>query len=456
MNTSLLNEIVNAVLYEGYILYPYRGSSTKNRRERFTFGRVYPEAYSLAEKGAEPSLMQTECLLRKTGDSPRLNVRVRFLQPLAREVGAFAIPLETWRDGLTPEFHIVPELRVGKEVFTSWHEAVEREVSAPALTLDSNSPSGLKLPFRFFGFRDLEPVRDSEKRAVGLILRRQETVEGNLEINAQPLEGGLFKITVGIQNTSTCPRFRWNEREAVTMFMFASTHTILSVENGEFISLMDPPADLKAAVRDCRNLHTWPVLVGDEQRRDCDAMLSSPIILYDYPKIAPESAGSLFDGTEIDEILTLRIQTMTDDEKREARGVDELARRLLERTESLSEDDLLRLHGAMRRPDLATPVEFDDFFGASTPLEGATVDGVYLRAGDRVRIRPKARADVLDLALGGQTAVIEAVEQDMEKRVHFALVLENDPGRDLGLLRQPGHRFFYGVDEVEPLPEGVA
>jgi hydrogenase maturation protease len=77
-------------------------------------------------------------------------------------------------------------------------------------------------------------------------------------------------------------------------------------------------------------------------------MLSSPIILYDYPQIAPESAGDLFDGTEIDEILTLRIMTLTDAEKREMRGVDERARRILERTETLPAEQLMKLHGAMR------------------------------------------------------------------------------------------------------------
>jgi hypothetical protein len=105
----------------------------------------------------------------------------------------------------------------------------------------------------------------------------------------------------------------------------------------------------------------------------------------------------------------------------------------------------------MRQPEPLTQVEFDDFFGANTRLTGVSHRGVYLQAGDRVRLRPKARADVLDLALNGQVAMIEAVEQDLEKRIHLAVVLENDPGKDLGMLRQPGHRFFYGVEEVEPL-----
>ncbi len=135
------------------------------------------------------------------------------------------------------------------------------------------------------------------------------------------------------------------------------------------------------------------------------------------------------------------------------RDAEEQVRQLLERTERLSPASRLRMHGTLREPQTPGPVEFDDFFGASTRLEGVTVGGVYLRAGDRVRICPKARADIMDMALSGQIAVIEAVEQDLEKRVHLALVLEKDPGKDLGLMRQPGHRFFYGIDEVEPLQE---
>jgi hydrogenase maturation protease len=89
------------------------------------------------------------------------------------------------------------------------------------------------------------------------------------------------------------------------------------------------------------------VLVGEEG--DHELMLSSPIILYDYPQIAQESAGDLFDGTEIDEILTLRIMSLTDEEKREMRGADVLARQLLERTESLSPEQMMSLHGVMKK-----------------------------------------------------------------------------------------------------------
>jgi len=197
----------------------------------------------------------------------------------------------------------------------------------------------------------------------------------------------------------------------------------------------------------CKNEGTWPVLVGDEETGDRSTMLSSPIILYDYPKIAPESPGELFDGTEIDEILTLRVMTMTDAEKEEMRQTDGRARQILERTESLPEERLLKMHGVVRELRSFD----DDFFRNDRRLEVVEVNGVQLRAGDRVKIRPKSRADILDIALQGKTAMIEAIEEDAEKRIHLAVVLDDDPGKDLGFMRQPGHRFFYTLDEVEPL-----
>lgn len=80
-----------------------------------------------------------------------------------------------------------------------------------------------------------------------------------------------------------------------------------------------------------------------------------------------------------------------------------------------------------------------------------TAFGVELRVGDRVRLWPQKSADIMDMALRGKVAVLEAIERDFDDQVHLAVVLEDDPGRDFGMLRQPGHRFFFSVHEVEPL-----
>ncbi|MDB6017375.1 MAG: hypothetical protein JWR19_1864 [Pedosphaera sp.] len=450
MKPSRLDQVVDAVLYEGYILYPYRASSKKNQ-QRFTFGRVYPQAYSVAQDGVEPFVMQTECLARCQTESPVLEIRIRFLHPMAREVGSLSNPGPGLNGSAASSFQVVPALRVDGDVFQTWQEAVEREVKLPPLQLSQSLPSRRDIPFSFPASQVMEPIRDQRGCTVGMMRRRQEAIEGRVEIVAEPVAAEVFKISARILNQTPVAAEELEKQDVILMRTFASTHTILRIAGGEFISLMDPPSAWQPAANRCQNIGTWPVLVGDEEKGERDTLLSSPIILADYPRIAPESSGNLFDGTEIDEILTLRIMTMTEEEKREMRLVDEHARRLLERTEGMGEDHLLKMHGVMR----ANRSFDENVFGTSTRLEGVSVNEVYLQAGNLVRIRPKGRADVMDMALAGKTAMIEAVELDAEGRVHLAVVLQDDPGKDLGLLRQPGHRFFYGVDEIEPLREAT-
>src|SRR5438477_2874254 len=141
MNRDFVDKIVNAVLYEGYILYPYRASSKKNQRERFTFGRVYPEAYSIAEGGVEPCMMQTECVV--SGESPRLTVSIRFLQPVSREIAVAS------GNSTDLKFQMVPELCVEGQLFQTWLEAVERRVELPSMQLNPGHAWEQAMPFRF-------------------------------------------------------------------------------------------------------------------------------------------------------------------------------------------------------------------------------------------------------------------------------------------------------------------
>ena len=215
-----------------------------------------------------------------------------------------------------------------------------------------------------------EPLRsDVNGEIVGALIRRREAIEGVVEVRLENCEvpkpdseesspdspnsniensrpGSLRKLTVEIRNLTPFEDAEKRTRDDSLMRSFVSTHTILTVQNGHFVSLLDPPEMFRELATGCSNVGTYPVLVGEEGTRDC--MLSSPIILYDYPQIAPESPGSLFDGTEIDEILTLRIMTLTDDEKREMRNADDRARQILERTESLPTEQFMKMHGAMK------------------------------------------------------------------------------------------------------------
>lgn len=348
MNLELVKRIADAVLYEGYILYPYRASAIKNR-QRFNWGVLTPRSYSEAQRGTENWRMQTEVLVQGRPDAT-LDVKVRFLHLREREAYRLNRPVAEWQDGALDEARAVASLEVDGQFFPAWQEAVEREVDVAGLRPD-DLLEPQRVSFIFGGSREIEPLRTAQSGFVGALVRRQQAVAGVIEIAAQSLAGTvsdapLTRLTVSVLNATPFEHAAHATRAEALAGSFVSTHTILVSHRAEFVSLLDPPAEVAAAAAACRNVGAYPVLVGADNARD--AMLASPIILYDYPAIAPESAGELFDGTEIDEILTLRIMTMTDAEKREMRSLDEHARKLLERTETLPPEQLMKLHGSLR------------------------------------------------------------------------------------------------------------
>lgn len=359
MTASLVEKIADAVLYEGYILYPYRPSAVKNQ-QRWNFGALCPETYSAAQKGTENWTMQTECLV-EGGEKTSVDLKVRFLHLLFREVRQRVddceLPASTCGHyQLEPSisqshFAAVGSLEVNGRLFQTWQEAVEREVVVSAVPL-TNAGESTGQQFSFPQSETFEPLRDdSSGEVVGVIVRRQQAIDGVVEVRIDNVaaEVGIrspLKLTVRILNRTRFENAESRSRDEALMRSFVSTHTILNVDKGGFISLLDPPESLRRAAAECSNIGTYPVLVGGEGARDC--MLSSPIILYDYPQIAPESAGNLYDGTEIDEILTLRIMTLTEEEKREMRGADDRARQILERTETLPMEQLMKMHGALK------------------------------------------------------------------------------------------------------------
>jgi hydrogenase maturation protease len=213
-------------------------------------------------------------------------------------------------------------------------------------------------------------------------------------------------------------------------FALISSHLLLGIEQGRFLSSQDPPKTVREAAAACRHVRLWPVLVGDPERSN--TMLAAPIIVSDFPQVAAESPGDLFDATEMDEMLTLRIRTLTDEEKREAAATDPRAANLLHRCDAMDERQLRELHGAWRD------------------------EGETLTPGMRVRLRPKRNADVYDLALAGKTAVVVSIEQDFEDRVYVTVALDDDPGQDYGIAGRPGHRFYFDMDEIEPIERSAS
>jgi hypothetical protein len=337
VNFDQVEKIADAVLYEGYMLYPYRPSSVKNQR-RWNFGVLCPRSYSELQQDSDRWMMQTECLV-KASPSARLVVKVRFLQIVRRSVGKLRTP----ELGVESEIDYVDRLEVNGRVIQPWQEAVEREFMSALLDpVSLSSLASLHLPFP--AGKQIEYLRDEQGRAVGVIVREWENLTALVQCDSTRCDDGVFKVTVRVSNLSEFEPIAIIHREDALGFSLVSAHTILGVEHGEFVSLLDPPTNLKDIAALCNNVGTWPVLVGDE----AVTVLSSPIILYDRPQIAPESAGNLFDSTEIDEILSLRILTLTDEEKREMRQSDERAREILERTENMPKEQFMKLHGVLR------------------------------------------------------------------------------------------------------------
>jgi hypothetical protein len=473
MNT--VDSVVRAVLYEGYMLYPYRPSSVKNQ-QRWTFGCLYPRAW-VDVSATDASLMQTECIVEGS-DATRITVRPGCLHLVRRDVRQLIEPVSAWPESSEPASQAVGTLEVDGRRFDAWQEACEAHVDIEPATLGELCTTARRTPFVLRAGRETEWLRSGCGLVCGALLRTREAIEGRVELSAERVSDHAFRLTARIVNATGIDAPQCLARDEASLFALASCHVVLRVVDGAFVSSTDPPHQHAADVARCENIGVWPVLVGETGQRD--TMLASPIILYDYPQVAPESAGDLFDATEIDEILTLRILTMTDDEKREMAAADERACALLARTESLSDDQLRRLHGTLREVRAVTDPGVPALNAGDTAVEGSEterssslaeppdsgpwhdydsrprlaclrVGGIELKVGDRVVLHPRARADIFDLALRDQVATIESIERDFEDRVHVAVTVDSDPGREFGLARMPGHRFFFAPDEIEPL-----
>ncbi|MEO5653257.1 MAG: hypothetical protein ABIN79_15360, partial [Marmoricola sp.] len=233
----------------------------------------------------------------------------------------------------------------------------------------------------------------------------------------------------------------------------------------------EPPATAAAAAASCTQQRCYPVLVGPVGSHD--TVLGSPIILYDHPEIAEQSAGALFDSTEIDEILTLRVMTMTDAEKTEARATDPRAAEIIDRCDAMSPEVLRNLHGVLRDPRATSPGRSDPIPAAPGPAtfetgdvpwwdpaadesvqpdtDSVVIDGVTVARGSLVRVHPSRRADAQDLFFVDQVARVMAVLSDVDGATYVALLLVDDPAA--ALHEEAGRFFYFAPDELEPLDQ---
>ncbi|WP_106403682.1 hypothetical protein [Actinocorallia populi] len=438
--------VADAILYEGYLLYPYRRSSAKNR-VRWQFGVLTPPEWTRARGPADTGVagsaegwwQRTECLLHGTAGSAVCEVR--FLQLQRRTVERY--------DG--GRYRPVEVLDLGDRREIGFDEAVPREF---ALRLPLRPGEDAVLPLEAGSGLDAEVVRDPDGRPAGRIMRERWPLSVTVRVSAEPVgrgpAGPLTRLRVQVENTGRGVPASASRDEALR-FSPLACHLLLAVRGSSFVSLLDPPDWARAAVRSCENVHTFPVLAGGADGHEL--LLSSPILLYDHPRVAPESPGDLHDSGEIDEILSLRALTLTDAEKREARATDARAAAILDRVDGMPPEVFERLHGVLRPPDGTVPGDGDGDGdgdgGAGGPVE-TVVAGVRLGPGSRVRLRPRPRGtDPQDRFLAGRTALVEKVLVDVDDAVHLAVTVEDDPAAELD--RWYGRYRYFGADEVEPL-----
>jgi hypothetical protein len=272
MNRELATKVANAVLYEGYMLYPYRPSAIKNR-QRWSFGILYPPKYDEVKRGTERSGMHSECLLKLTGETV-VHVQLRFLHLLSKEV------LRAVDGHLEPAASVI----VDGELVEPWDEGVERCEEFDVLPSDELEQF---FQFSFDGLNDSEPMRDVNGQVGAELTCSQDDIQGTILISCQLLRNDVMKLSIDVENTTPLPSY----------------------------------------TKACNNIGNFPVLVGGDGERDM--LLCSPIVLYDYPQAAPESAGDFYDATEM-------------------RSGDNRVRRRLQRTEESEREQLTKSHGTIR------------------------------------------------------------------------------------------------------------
>jgi hypothetical protein len=462
VSLDAVRSVADAVLYEGYILYPYRASSQKNQ-SRWQWGVVMAPGYAAIDP-SESTSTQCECVLEHTGQ-PAVQVILRFLQVQRRSI-------EASEPGSADQRPPTP----------TWDEAVEREIDFTVGSAELFGAGHVE-EFTVAGGADREPLAAPQEgtepqEGTGYTVRTRERLDGVVSVVALPVQGPwqAVRLQVRVENRTAADSVPERRDDALPTALVAA-HVILSASGGEFISMTDPPMWAKAAVADCENVGGWPVLGDPDGGRQ--VVLSSPIILYDHPELAPESPGELYDGTEIDEILTLRTLALSDAEKREARATDPRAAALIDRVESMDAQTMAGLHGTIRpgrpgfgngsgpgsgqrgpaaageqpgTPDPAVPWWDPEAEAAVSPdTDAVTIDGQQISRGSRIRLRPGGpgarRSDAQDMFLIGRTAEVQAVLLDVDDKPYLAVTLADDPDSDIRVAH--GRFLYFAVDEVE-------
>jgi hypothetical protein len=429
--------VADAVLYEGYLLYPYRGTSSKNQA-RWQFGVLGPPGAADAGLGEDDALAAQF----PVDGAQAITMVVRFLQLQHRRAE---------RELAGGVFEPVDELTTPSGSWLTWDEAVEREMSFGPLAFDDQPWT---LPVVAPAATEIEPVDG------GRLVRERQEVRALLTVSHEP-DGALGRVSVRVSNVGATPTGK-NDSIARSMI---GTHVIAEVVGGQFVSLLEPPSAAAAAVSRCSQHRCFPVLAGPSGTYDM--LLISPIILYDHPEVAEQSNTALYDCTEIDEILTLRVMTMTDEEKAQARATDPRAAQIIDQCDAMSPEAMARLHGVLRDPhglqlaaglvpEIPEGVEWWDPLADNAvrpEIDAVLVNGIRVARGSQVRLRPRRNADAQDIFVAGKTARVTSVHEDVDGDKHVGVVVDDDPAADLH--DWYGRYLYFSPDEIEPLESSI-
>jgi hypothetical protein len=270
-------------------------------------------------------------------------------------------------------------------------------------------------------------LQASGVRHEGTARRVELPATGTVEFDFEGLRGTASlafddgRMTIRVENHTDVPAGL--DRGEALRHSLLSTHVVGRVSDGRFVSPLEAAG--------CEQINSWPVLATPED----DAVLGAAIMLPDHPQIAPESKGSLFDSTEIEEALLIHVLALSDEERESAASQDPAVRQMLERAARTTPQELMDLHG---RVTVADPREGE---------ASAEVDGVVYRRGDTVVLRPAANATPQDHLVAGRRATVERIYHDYDGTVHLAVTVDDVPGQDV--MRDIGRYLYFKTSEVE-------
>ncbi|MEZ5076739.1 MAG: hypothetical protein R2725_04790 [Solirubrobacterales bacterium] len=368
-----VEQLVDSLLYEGYALYPYTPGATKNATPT-PHGIVYPPAYAVANPAAA-AMLRVE-VIAEHEEGTAISASVRFLQASGDR-----------------------------------HQGMERTLR--------------------LGHEPIEEILGADGVGARFELDAAARVCGRARLRAEQLEPGVARVRLCVHNETEAPGGERLDRAAALRRSLISTHVVLRLGAGRFISPVENEGPRAAAVATCENVNTWPVLASPGD----DVVLGASMYLPDHPRIAPESLGGLFDNTEIEEALLLHVQTLSEEERQAIGDQDPKVRETIERAERATPEQMLGLHGRLEpgHPQLGEPRVY--------------ADGRTFERGDSIVLRPRRGGDPYDAILAGRRARIERIYVDHEEGVHLGITVDDDPGQDL--MRESGRYLFFKPEEVE-------